>query len=173
MAVTDEEYWQVMTSLGFDKQKYSLRDDSDEVDDATHVTRRRAVVVSSPGFLAELCEQRAEAERKVAAIAAAKVASAAKREADQLNKAANAKARAEKKLQQVWVAAHCMGLWVGESRSISLSCFPSFGASDSGGGGGGEGGGSGRREATSSQQEAQNNSESVALRQLVLQGKGR
>ena len=128
--VTDEQYWQVMTSLGFDKQKYSLRDDSDEVDDATHVTRRRAVVVSSPGFLAELREQRAEAARKVAAIAAAKEASAAKRQADQLIKAANAEARVAKKLQQVWVTTDCIICMGWRIDTDFTHCFPSLGASD-------------------------------------------
>lgn len=99
--VTDEQYWEVMTSLGFDKEKYSLRDESEEITDGTHVTRRRAVIVSNPGFLAERREQRAEADRVVAATAAAKAASAAKREEDQLTKATNAAARAAKKQQKV------------------------------------------------------------------------
>ncbi len=98
---TDEQYWQVMTSLSLNKEEYSLRDESEEVKDTTHVTRRRAVVVSNPSFLAERRVQRDEAERKVAATAAAKLASAVKRETDLATKAANAVARAEKKRQKV------------------------------------------------------------------------
>lgn len=98
---TDDEYWEVMTSLGLDKEVYSVRDENEEVKKTTHVTRRRRGVVSNSSFLAERRAQRDEAERKVAAAAAAKLASAVKREADLAIKAANALARAEKKKQKV------------------------------------------------------------------------
>jgi hypothetical protein len=129
------------------------------------------VIVSSPAFLAERQEQSAEAERKLAATVAAKATSASKREADQLAKAINSTERAAKKQQKVWISIDCMG-WTSRGR-FHTTVSPSFRARDSGGGGGGEGGGRTRREATVSQQEAQNSSESVALRQFVLQGKGR
>ena len=66
--ITDEAMWNVLTELGMDKQAYSLRDDHDEVDAATHTSRRRAVILSNPGFLAQLQQQRAAKEGAIAVL---------------------------------------------------------------------------------------------------------
>ena len=120
--ISDEQYWSVMTSLGFDKETYSLRDENEEVKNTTHATRRRGMIISHLAFLAERRAQRAEEERKVAANAAAKVAIAAKREADKKAKAANAEARAETKRQKVRVAICCVYVLTNGGRFHTL--FP-------------------------------------------------
>ena len=98
---TDDEYWAVMISLGMDKALYSLRDEGDEITDQTHVSRRRAVIISHPGFLAQRREQRAELERTMADDAATKAAKATKRAAAEAGKVERAEARAEKQRLKV------------------------------------------------------------------------
>jgi RNase P subunit RPR2 len=51
--VIDKHYWVVMTCLGFDKARYSLRAENEETKTTTHATRRRDMIVSHLGFLAE------------------------------------------------------------------------------------------------------------------------
>ena len=64
-----------MTCLDFDKAKYSLRAKNEEIKTTTHATRRRDMIVSQPGFLAQHHDQApCAADRKVASAAADRAA---------------------------------------------------------------------------------------------------
>ena len=66
--ITDEAMWDVLTELGMEMQAYSLRVQHDKVTSTTHISRRRAVILSNPGFLAQLQQQRAAKEGAIAVL---------------------------------------------------------------------------------------------------------
>ena len=99
--ITDEAMWDVLTELGMEKQAHSLRDQHDEVTVTSHISRRRAVIFSNPGFMAQLQQQRAAKEGAIAAAAYAKAAVATSKQQRLAKQAAAAAKRAEMALLKV------------------------------------------------------------------------
>ena len=86
-----------MSCLGFDKARYSLRAENDETKTTTHATRRRGMIVSHLGFLAEHnALAPCASDRKVASAAADRAARDTALATKQATNAANVEARATK-----------------------------------------------------------------------------